>query len=343
MLIGLSDLRERLWACLREDAATLAQVSLAMLGHEPVDEDEWAEVLDFASMEWVFEDGRTLPERQGIPDAERLSAAVRSGLFVVDGCEGGALLLRDLANDAEFAVDWLPEAGPPPLRRTVLKARIVPWRESAAFFGDPGVYGEMGVIARQTLLEAWRATPEPALVAEAAEKRSQWRRMRAQRASFVRHFGSDLVVFPDADRMESALQAFLDEFLFNSPSSEGRTRADVFRGAHGSAPQRVELRIGESLRPGRPALLFHEVEGALFLPAFGELQDHLAGAASHPEVAELWLTQHDLPLLGLEHAGSPRRIVAPGGAETHSFAALFPGRSPGGAGHRPSLLPEFES
>ena len=194
------------------------------------------------------------------------------------------------------------------------------------------------------LLEAWRDSPEPAVLAGLRERRFAFARQRDQRRVFIAHFGRDLVEFSDATTMEAALSAFMDGLLFadRGPDGAAPTRAEAWRGAKGVEPIRVDLRLGDTMAAGRPALWFHEREGFLLLPAFGELSAHLNGTAEHPDVLRLWLDTPELPVQALAAAGPTRRIAEALSVADGPLSCLLPARFSDQGPPTPSPLPEFE-
>ena len=276
-----------------------------MFGRAP-EAEEWPDLLDFMAIAWVDADGYTLVER--LPEAP--AAALRwplealDGLWVVDGWEGEQALLRDIATEAEVAV-FAPGANADLTRRTILRARVVPWAQSWVFLGEPGLYGEHGVIARQQLLAAWRDSPEPELIARMRTLRHAFAEQRDQQRAFVAYFGSDELLCPDADTLERRLNAFLDNYHFATalPRLGGRTPAEAYAATTGKTAQRIELRIGPTLRDGgQPAVVYDQVRGVQFWPSFGELRAHLAGTTNTPAVLDLYLQETELPAFALHRA-----------------------------------------
>jgi hypothetical protein len=305
-----------------------------LLGRSP-ELDEWADLLDFAGTEWVDEQGHTVAEtlaaEPGLAELARWPTEVRTSLWVVDGTEGPMVLLRDLQNDAEVAVTVPMGVLPELPARTVLRARVVPWRGASCFFGEPGLYGQPGVLARMGLLEQWRQGGEPALLVRLAQLRSDWSRMRDQRRVFLSHFGGDFAQFESAEAMELAIAEFLDRLLNADRGCDGTTptRRERYHAERGTMPQDVQMLLGDTMRGGRPAMCFDSREGLLFLPAFGELKAHLDGSESHPDILHLWMSNHELPAQGLARAGLPPLALQP----------IVEGRPPR---YQPIGFPEFE-
>ncbi|MBM4369163.1 MAG: hypothetical protein FJ102_23315 [Deltaproteobacteria bacterium] len=256
--ITLSGLRAQLWGRVREDPGELALAAQALLGRAP-EADDWPELLDFAATEWVGPGGRVAHEDLDLPG---WIDEVRTGLWTVDGWDGALALLRDCATDEEIAVQC-PGAEPDLPRRTVLRARVVPWDGHLQFFGEPALFGQQGVIGRMQLVSAWRDSPEPATLSRQRELRRAFALQRDQHAAFVAHFGGDFVRAPG---LGQALNAFLDDYLFRRPSPrfDGKTPAAAARAHIGRDPSRVELRLGDALSQSpTAAALFDATAGFL--------------------------------------------------------------------------------
>ena len=196
-------MKAALYARVVRDPLNVAEAAQARYGRPPKD-DEWEDFLDFLAIEWVDREGWTVVGRVAaegeVPDdVANWPREVRFGLWVVDGSDDGRLRLRDVATEEALLV-----RGAELPRRTVLRARILPWKGDWVLSGTPDDYGELGVIARMDLLERWRATGEPALVAALAEDRKGFEEQRRQRAAWVAHFGADLVLWAGPDEMRAA-------------------------------------------------------------------------------------------------------------------------------------------
>lgn len=327
----------------------LVQAALQRYGAMP-DAEQLSDFLDFFAVEWVDAEGYTLVERlvqQGrLPaEAARWSAEVQTALWVVDEWVGPQVLLRDVGGDREIAV-WAPgltEDLPP---RTVLKARVIPVGAAWVLSGQPDVYGTMGVLARLDLLREWRSTPEPALIDQLASLRAGFRQQREERDAWLAFFGSDEVVFEHAADLERRLAAFVRYLFEEHPfaSLGGQTRAATWQASQGKEPVAVEYQLGPTLQgPGRPAVIYDPVAGAVFLPAFGEFRDHLRGHAEHPDVVRLYVEEPEISLVPFERAGGAERLAEFLGVPTASFRDLLrpykdvdrraiPGLLPGGDG-----------
>jgi hypothetical protein len=213
-----------------------------------------------------------------------------------------------------------------------------------AFFGEPSLYGEQGVIGRQQLLAAWRDSPEPATIERQRELRLGFAEQRAQRAAFCAHFGGDEVTFPTADALETQVATFLGEYLHGIALRHlgGRTHAEAWAQRKGARPPTVELRVGASLRDGgNPAVVFDEVHGVHFLPSFAQLRAHLVGDAEHPHLAALYVQQPELPALALRRAGPLHKLSPFLGGDPGQAAARLQARKPMGRA-LPAYLPTFD-
>ncbi len=273
----------------------------------------------------------SLAGEPGLGDLARWPLEARPSLWMVDGQDGNVVLLRDLQDDREIAVAVPPAALLELPKRTVVRARVVPWRGATCFFGDPGLYGQPGVLARMHLLQQWRDGVEPELLAGLHARRVTWARQRNQHRVFLAHFGSDLAEFRSGEAMQIAVRAFLDQLLNVDRGIDGTgpTLRERFLTEHGRLPQQVDVVVGETLLTGSPALCFDPREGLLFFPGFGELKAHLAGTAENPDILALWMSTSELPVQGLARAGLSVEDLAP-------VRAARPAHS------EPSCFPEFE-
>lgn len=319
------------------------------LSHDELTPDLYGDFLDFFAIEWVDPKGFTLCERAvaaGLVPAEVAAwpREVRTALWVVDGWEGELVLLRDVATEAEAAVHAPGQQDELP-RRSVLRARLLPWEGRLVFSGEPDVYEPMGVIARMDLRRAWEESGEPDLLARLAALRAAFARQREERALFVEFFGQDQVVFDDPDAMAAALAPFVS-WLFHEarpPSLGGRTRAQAHRAERGEEPHIVQFALGPSLTgPGRHGVIYDEVEGVHFLPRLGELWSHLRGEASHPEVLRLYLDEPGITALPFRRAGATAALAAFLGRPDAPLDELLAPHKPLGRRVTPSVLPGYE-
>lgn len=332
-------------ALARPDELGLA--AQALYGRGPTDE-ELPYLLDFFATEWVDSEGlveaeRAVAEGQVPAEVARWPAEVRCGLWVVDRYRDGLAELRDVGSDEEIAVA-APGLGDDLTPRTVLRARLLPWGGTWFFSGSPDLYGPMGVIARMDLLSAWRQEPEAVLGPALRTLRQRFRQQREEREAWIAFFGSDLVVFDDADALATALEG-LAPFLTDTwrfASLGGRTRREVWRNTHPTEAPALELRVGASLQgPGRPGAIYDAVEGVHFLPRLGELLDHLRGVADHSQVVLDALADPGVTALPFVRAGQTAalaRLLGVGDAPIETLLAPHKEQ----VRRPPSVLPGFE-
>lgn len=340
VLDGIAEARRRLYAAAQARPEELARCAARRFGGPPPP-DQWLDFLDFFAIEWVDGEGYCLADRVELPpEAQAWPREVRTALWVVDGWDDGRVLLRDSATEAEVAVEaaGLEEELP---RRSVLRARVLPWGDRCIFAGEPDLYGVMGVIARMELAEAWRQSGEPALLAELAELRAAFTRQREERAAFVGFFGADILVCADAAELEARLAAFAHHLfeVYRPPSLGGRTRMEAWRARKGESP-RVGFTVGESLRQGRPGLIYDEVEGVHFYPSLGEFFGHLRGELDAPELVRAWLAEPGISRLPFRRAGGLDRLRALAGPG--ELEEILDRHKPRIERHSPNHLPGVE-
>jgi hypothetical protein len=351
-----NDMRAWLGAIYAEAARLpdeLARASVALLGVGPSEADI-PDLLAFVGLEWVDASGRTAIERlvaRGALPAAAMAWSwdVRTALWVVDGVEGDRLALRDLATDDEVVVRSGTAAELAP--RSVLRARLVPdpahvdapW----SFVGQPDVWSPRGVIGRLELLRQWREGPEPELLGRMRELRAAFRRQREEREVFVAHFGADMIVCRDAADLETRLAGFVNVLLngHRFASLGGRTRAEAHTAARGDDPVVVQFALGPTLTgPGRPGVIYDDVEGVHFLPRLGEFLAHLHGDADHPDVVREYLDEPGISWLPFLRAGdgAARPLAMLLGVPDAPLDALLElGKGPARRA-APSVLPGFE-
>lgn len=327
----------------------LAHAANALSGELPPPERQ-TDFLDFFAIEWVDADGFTEVERAvrdgELPaDALAWSREVRTSLWVVDGWDGERVLLRDVRSEEETAVH-APGAEADLPRRSVLRARIVPFEGMLHFSGEPDVWEPMGVLARMDLLREWQATPEPDLLARLAALRAGFLRQREERAAWIAHFGADEIVFESARDLELRLAAFV-AWLTNEhefPSLGGRTRAAAHRAVKGGDPAVIELRLGPTLTgPGRPGVIYDEVEGVHLLPGYGEVRAHLRGEEEHGDLVRAWLEDPGITRLPFRRAGGADRLARLlGRPDGEPLEVLLDAWKPAGVRAAPSVLPSLD-
>lgn len=295
--------KQSLYARAAHRQAELTLATHMLLGAPPT-EAQWADVLDFFCVEWVDAEGYTEVQRavqEGQLPVETLawSEKVQTALWVVDGWVGEQVCLRDLATEQEVAVFAAGLQSQLP-RRMVLRARVIPFEGQWYFSGEPELAGEMGVIARLELLRQWQEGPEPLLLTRMRELRKIYQQLREERDAWIAFFGKDEVLFSGPEEMEARL-AGLVSHLFNVwpfPSLGHQSRAAARKAIKGDTPEIVQFQLGGVLaKPGRHGAIYDATEGIHFLPFYGEFQDHLRGAAHHPEIFQEYLEDPSISAL----------------------------------------------
>lgn len=343
-----SSWKRAIYARASERAAELAAASHALFGGPPPP-DQWNDFLDFFALEWVDAEGWTTVEhavRAGeVPqDALRWPREVRTALWVVDGWSGAQVRMRDVVTEEEITVS-APGAEADLPRRTVLRARVIPVGDTRVFSGEPGVYGPMGVIARMDLMRAWMEGPEPALLTTLRQLRAGFLRQREERETFVAWFGADEVVFTDAKDLEARLAPFVNHLLNEArfPSLGGRTRAQAFREAKGEEPKVIRFALGPTLTgPGRPGVVYDEVEGVHFLPFYGEVRAHLRGEEQWPDHVRAYLDDPGITALPFRRAGRTGALARLLGVPDAPLDALLAPWKETGRRVAPSVLPGLD-
>lgn len=341
-------LKQRLYA---EALARPEELVLALraLHGDDAPAEPGLDFLDFYAIEWLDHAGWTVVDHAVaggvLPQiASAWPVDVRTAMWVVDGWEGDLVLLRDVATEDEVAVHAPGLAAELP-RRSVLRARVLRHEGRHVFSGEPDIWEPQGVLARMDLHRAWVEGGEPALLEHLASLRAGFRRQREERDAFVRHFGTDEVVFADADALGAALTRFVHALLnvYPMPSLGGRTRASAHRAEKGADPHIVSWTLGPTLTgPGRPGVIYDAIEGVHFLPLFGEFRAHLLGVEDHPDVVHTYLDDPGITRLPFRRVGGGDRLAALLGRPETSLDALLDPYKPAGARAAPSVLPGYE-
>lgn len=346
--MSLGAWKKILYAGLQQQPEELAMAAQMLLGGPPT-EEQVEDFLDFFALEWVDAEGWTALQRR-IRDGDLPSSLagwseqVVTALWVVDGWADQRVLLRDLATDAEYAVEASGLQAELP-RRMVLRARLIPWEGSWIFSGTPELVEPLGVIARLQLLHRWREGPEPALLQRMAELRRLYRQLREEREAWIAWFGSDEVIFSGSKHMNEAMAGLVNH-LFNVwtfVSLGGRTRAAARREQTGRDPEIIQFELGGVLaRPGRHGAIYDPVEGVHFLPHYGELRAHIRGEEEHPEIFREYLGDPGISRLPFLRLGESRGLARRLGLPEDRTEVLLEGIKPPTPRWSVSLLPGME-
>ena len=273
----------------------------------------WADFIDFFVLEWVGRDGRTLLEETlGQPltaACRRWLTGLRSGLFVVDRCEGELTWCRDAATEEVLAVAVGEVLAP----KTLIRGRLLP--DEAGHYqltGDPDIYDALGVIDRLELVRAWEQSPRRRLSLEQAALRTGFVRQRDQRDAFVAFFGADELLFATGRELEEHLNGFLDHLLFRYRPAGllGRTFASHHELTTSVSALHVGVELGPSLREGgEVGVIFDDLEGVHLLPDLGAFAAHLQGREHHPEVVRGYLEDPGVTALPFRRVGHGEKLA----------------------------------
>ncbi|MCB9759009.1 MAG: hypothetical protein H6739_04150 [Alphaproteobacteria bacterium] len=346
MAPSTADVKQRLYqaATRPEHRAELTLAASQWFEGEP-DPSEWLDFLDFFALEWVDAQGFTLLERELgdplDPALLRWLLEVRSGVFVIDGEDGGVTRARDAATEQPLAL-LLPEPQP---RRSVLVGRLLPaedgrWRPS----GQPDLYDPMSMLSRLGVLQAWQEGHRRALVERLAELRAAFIRQREQQRAFVVYFGTDMLLFDDGEALAEAFRPFMVHLLFEHrpPSQGGRTLAELRAEVEGLEVPSIDVRLGETLEGGHSVgVIFDRLEGLHFLPGLLEFMSYMKGESNDADIIGLYANDPGVTALPFRRAGQAQRLAAALGVPVAPLDELIQRIKPPRR-LSPSLMPGFE-
>lgn len=297
------------------------------IGNTVTGEGEFANVLDHFILQRPLADRRTVvevfvSEHPELTDADRQMLLgwrdVVQGVFEIRERGGDAIIAANLIDEMTYQIraNAGPSALAPMRPGCFMTARIVPAGGDWMLSGAQQLYAasERAAVLR---LAAELATEHPRLVFRNPEKVTQgWELARKQRALFIEHFGSDLVVVPGpavAARMNGFLTWHTRRVLAETRSAAGSLDEDVAALAPAfDVP-------GDLASAPTVALICDETEGLMFLANFSLVQE----AFENPGLAAD--REHRQAVLGYLRGGSistlPFRRLA--GADTARASQLF--------------------
>ncbi len=297
------------------------------IGSTVTDDGEFANLLDHFILQRPLADGRTVVE-VFVSAHPELTEADRQMLLGWRDVVEGVFEIRERAGDAIIAANLIDEmtyriranAGPSalaPMRPgCFMTARIVPAGGDWMLSGAQQLFA---VSERAAMLRvaAELATEHPWLVFRNSEKVTQgWELARKQRALFIEHFGSDLVVVPGsevASRMNGFLTWRTRRALAETCSAAGSLDADV------AALTPAFDVPGDLASAPTVALICDETEGLMFLANFSLVQEafenpRLAADRAHRQAVLGYLRDDSISTL-------PFRRLA--GTDTAPASQLF--------------------
>jgi hypothetical protein len=290
------------------------------------DEREFANLLDHFILQRPLPDGRRVvevfvSEHHEFTDVDREMLLgwrdVVEGVFEIRERAGEAIIAANLVDEMTYRIR--SNAGPgtlTPMRPgCFMTARIVPTGSDWMLSGAQQLLAASGRVA-MFRLAAELATKHPRLVFRNPEKVTQgWELARKQRALFVEHFGSDLVVVPGsevASRMNDFLTWRNRRALAETRSAAGNLDADV-----AALTPVFDVPVDLAGAP-TAALICDETEGLMFLANFSLVQ----GAFENPGLADQEHRQAVLRYLRDDSISAlPFRRLA--GANTARASQLF--------------------
>jgi Domain of unknown function (DUF6398) len=312
LLEHCSELKRRLveFACSRRFSRELDQAVNEGIGGTVTSESEFTNLLDHFILQRPLADGRTVNE-VFVAEHPELTDADRQMLLGWRDVVEGVFEVREQADDAIIAANLIDElaytiranSGPrglAPMRPgSFMTARIVPAGGDWMLSGAQQLYAASDRAA-MLRLAAELATQHPRLVFRNPEKVTQgWELARKQRALFIEHFGSDLVVVPGrevAPRMNAFLAWHNRRALAEISSAAENLDADV-------AALTPAFDVPRDLAStATVALICDETEGLVFLANFSLVQEAfenpgLAADREHREAVLRYLNARSISAL----------------------------------------------
>ena len=284
LLEHCSELKRQLveLACSRRFSRQLDKAVSEGIGGSAVDENESANLLDHFILQRPLADGRTMvevfvSEHPELTDADRQMLfgwrEVVEGVFEIREWAGDAITAANLIDDLTYRIR--ANAGPTALKPMrpgcFMTARIVPAGGDWMLSGAQRLFAS-SERAAMLRLAAELATGHPRLVFRNPEKVAQgWELARKQRALFIEHFGSDLVVVPGPE-VASRVKGFL-AWQARRALAETRPAAAGNPGADPAARTPAFQATGDLASAPTVALICDETEGLVFLVNFRLVQE----------------------------------------------------------------------
>ena len=329
LLDHCSELKRQLveFACSRRLSRQIERAVREGYGSNAVEENEFANLLDHFILQRPLPDGRTVVEvfvsvHLELTDADRQMLLgwrdVVEGVFEIRERAGDAIIAANLIDELTYRIraNAGPSALAPMRPGCFMTARIVPAGGDWMLSGAQQLFAASGRAA-MLRVAAELATEHPRLVFRNPEKVTQgWELARKQRALFIEHFGSDLVVVPGpevASRMNGFLTWRTRQALAETRSAAASLDADV------AALTPVFDVPGDLASAPDVALICDETEGLMFLANFSLVQEAfenpgLAADREHRQAVLGYLRDSSISTL-------PFRRLA--GADTVRASQLF--------------------
>jgi len=292
MARALDTLKPRLYqAALNESFRS--ELELARAAWRP-DAEDWADFVDMLAISWVDATGFTILERElgGISTAEqrRWHLRQRSGIFLVDAIEQGAVEVRDVETEESLMLD-LAE---PLSKGNLIRGRLI--EEVAGTWtvtGQPDLFESVSVIQRMDLLHAWLDGPRHELLSAQNALRRAFLDQREQRMAFLEFFGTDMVLFESTEVAARQIDGFYQHLLsrFRPPSLAGETYLEEYLAAGTKGPTEHRLELDQMLgQCSSIAVIYDQTEGLHFLPDFKYFKDTVEGVLEPGEIVKDYLS-----------------------------------------------------
>ncbi len=309
-----SELKRQLvgFACSQRFSHQLERAVRESLGSGAAEENEFANLLDHFILQRPLADGGTvvevfIAEHPELAEADRQILLgwrdVVEGVFEIRERAGDAIIAANLIDELSYRIRANAGSGAlAPMRPgCFMTARIVPAGGAWMLSGTQQLFAASDR-AGMLRLAAELATEHPRLVFRNPEKVAQgWRLARKQRALFIEHFGSDLVVVPGsevASRMNGFLTWYTHQALAETGAPAGALDADA-------ATLTPAFDVpGDLASAPTVALLCDETEGLMFLANFSQVQEAfenpaLAADRAHREAVLGYLKSDSVSALPL--------------------------------------------
>lgn len=246
------------------------------LDEDEVDEQRMMLLWDSFVLEHKLPNGRTVVEqfvaaRPQLSEPEREMLLgwrdVVQGPFEVQRQDGPALVVEGLVDELTYRVR--SNMGPAVFRRmprrSFIIARLVPVGDEWMLSGPTSVLrAAERDVAYQLALDMSLRTPE-AVFRNPAKLARAWEQQRADRESFIRFFGADLVVLP-GDEVEERLNAY---YAF--------CRAEIVGPEPDGLPPGLSVELPPDVTDAETvALIYDETDGLGFYAEFGLVQEAFA-------------------------------------------------------------------
>lgn len=296
------------------------------LGREVADGTGFINITDHFILQRTLPDGRTVVEtfvleHPEFAEADRQTLLgwrdVVDGVFEIRERDGAAIIAANLIDELTYRIySNAGSGGLAPMRPGYfMTARIVPIGDGWMLSGAQQTLPASGRAA-MLRLAAQLAAEHPRLVFRNPDKVAQgWELARKQRARFIEHFGSDLVVVPGSE-VASRMNGFL---TWQARQALAESGAAASQDAD-TAALTPEFHVpGDLASAPTVALICDETEGLAFLANFRLVQE----AFENPELAAD--REHERAVLGYLSEDSisalPFRRLA--GADTARASRLF--------------------